>query len=108
MTSFADRVLDYACALPDAYLGVAFGYPAARIAYRNRVILFYRPPDQDNQVSLKLNESLADALCYSSVRLTGHGYGRAGWVTVDFSGPHPRFTTIRCWIDESHMLRSSD
>lgn len=98
--------MHYASQLPGVYLGFAFRYPAVRFHVSERVLLFSRPPGYGEQISLKLEGSLQEALRWPNVSPTGHGLGRSGWITVALEECPIRLLTLKYWVDEAHEVRS--
>lgn len=96
------RLLDYALALPEAYLDHPWGEDVVKV--RKKVVVFFGMPEGSEYpqgMTVKLIESQPLALAQPGVEPSGYNLGKSGWVTVRFSNDMP-FEMLRDWIDESY------
>ena len=53
-------------------------------------------------MTVKLAESLEQALLVPGAAPTGYGLGRAGWVTIPFRDTTPPLDVLKDWVEESY------
>ena len=51
---------------------------------------------------MKLPESNGHALAVEGVKPSGHGLGKAGWVTIPLMGELPETEVLLDWVEESY------
>jgi predicted DNA-binding protein (MmcQ/YjbR family) len=91
------------CALgyPEAYEDFPWGESVIKV--RKKIFLFMGGEDGPLSISVKLPASSDFALTLPGCERTGHGLGRAGWVTVRCApGEEPGIDLLEDWIDESY------
>ena len=80
-----------------------FPWGERAIKVRGKAFIFMRATGKDVSFSVKLNDSLAEALELGYVEPTHYGLGKHGWVTASVDGsreaPVELFET---WLDESY------
>lgn len=88
------------------YLGATEDFPwGERVAKVNKKIFAFLGRDDatGQAVSFKLPGSAHYALSLASNEPTGHGLGRAGWVTIHLDQPDcPKLEVLLDWLDESY------
>ena len=80
-----------------------FPWGERAIKVRGKAFIFMRATGKDVSFSVKLNDSLAEALELGYVEPTHYGLGKHGWVTasVDASRESP-VELFESWLDESY------
>jgi predicted DNA-binding protein (MmcQ/YjbR family) len=92
----------FALALPGAVEEFPWGHCAIKVN-RKAFVFIGRHEDGRGTMSLKLPESVDDALERESCAPTGYGLGKSGWVTITMGQPDsPNAATLRAWILESY------
>lgn len=96
------RVLDFALALPGAWLDHPWDEDVAKVG--KKVFLFLGVEDDPQHVGMtvKLDESHSQALSVPGAEPTGYGLGRAGWVTIPFRDTTPPLDVLKDWVEESY------
>jgi len=92
----------FALALPGAYEDHPWGESVAKV---NRKVFAFLGTDDDPEnlgMSVKLDESLDQALMVPGAAPTGYGLGRAGWVSVPFRRTTPPTDVLKDWVEESY------
>ena len=93
-------LLKYALTKPEAQLEHPWGEDVAKV--RGKIFAFFGMPDGDEPgMGVKLPESNALALSQPGVTPTGHGLGKAGWVSIRLTD-EMAVEMLRDWIDESY------
>ena len=92
-------LLDYALTLPGAWEDRPWGERVAKVD--KKIFAFFGSSDPPH-VYLKLPESADAALGIAGAQPTGHGLGKAGWITIPCSGVLPPVEILREWIEESY------
>lgn len=92
---------DFAMKYPEAHEDFPWGERAIKV--RSKVFLFMRCDDNGLSLSVKLPESLEDALSLPFTEPTHYGLGKHGWVTATFR-PATTVPTelLQEWIAESY------
>ncbi len=96
-------MLDFALRLPGAYEDHPWGESVAKV--NKKVFVFMGHPEDDSAnlaLSVKLDESLHQALAVPGAEPTGYGLGRAGWVTVPLRPTTPPPAVLKDWVEESY------
>lgn len=72
-----------------------------------RIFVFLGSADSPTwpAITVKLQDSNAEALGVPGAEATGYGLGKSGWVTVPFATPKaPPFGVLTDWVQESYRL----
>jgi predicted DNA-binding protein (MmcQ/YjbR family) len=69
---------------------------------KKKIFVFLGEGDATSGISVKLDESLDEALAVDGAAPTGYGLGRAGWVSVPITGRAVAIGELRDWIEESY------
>jgi predicted DNA-binding protein (MmcQ/YjbR family) len=87
---------------PGSWEDFPWGEPVAKVG--KKVFAFLGSDGaEDPHVSLKLPESCHQALTLGCCQPTGHGLGRAGWVTIGLGQDDcPPLDVLLDWLDESY------
>jgi predicted DNA-binding protein (MmcQ/YjbR family) len=97
------RLLAFALGLPEAYEDHPWDEDVAKV--NNKVFVFLGAEGSpDPAMSVKLRDSLDQALSVSGAAPTGYGLGRAGWVTVPFRDTTPPLAVLKDWVEESYRI----
>lgn len=97
------RLLEFAIAFPEAWLDHPWGEDVVKVG--KKVFVFFGHednPDYPTGMSVKLDDSNAQALAVPGAEPTGYGLGRGGWVTIPFLDTTPPLPVLKDWIDESY------
>jgi predicted DNA-binding protein (MmcQ/YjbR family) len=97
------RLLEFALGFPEAWLDHPWGEDVAKVG--KKVFVFFGQednPDYPTGMSVKLDDSNAQALAVPGAEPTGYGLGRGGWVTIPFGDRAPPLPVLKDWIDESY------
>jgi predicted DNA-binding protein (MmcQ/YjbR family) len=99
-----EQLIAYALALPEAWQDDPWGGDlVAKVGKKIFVFFGDEPTDGGMGLSVKLPESVDEALAYPFTEPTGYGLGRAGWVTAQFArGDKPPRDLLEEWIEESY------
>lgn len=88
------------------YPGMVEDFPwGERVAKVNKKVFAFLGRDDGPRVAVafKLPESCGHALSFAASEPTGHGLGRAGWVTIHLDRPErPGGELLLAWLDESY------
>ena len=96
------QLLDYALAMPEAYLDHPWGEDVVKVG--KKVFAFFGMPEDSQYpfgMTVKLVESQPLALAQPGVAPSGYNLGKAGWVSIRLTDQLP-FEMLRDWIDESY------
>jgi predicted DNA-binding protein (MmcQ/YjbR family) len=96
------RLLEFALGLPGAYLDHPWGEDVTKV--NKKVFVFFGEETTRSGMSVKLKESLDQALSVAGVAPTGYGLGRAGWVDVPFAAGAPPLAVLKDWVEESYRI----
>ena len=104
LAAAAKELLGVAKALPEAWED--HPWDGRVIKVRKKIFLFLTP-DEDLAdqlgLSVKLPDSVEEALSFPFTEPTGYGLGRAGWVSARFApGDDPPVDILCDWVDESY------
>jgi predicted DNA-binding protein (MmcQ/YjbR family) len=100
LAAAGDRLLAFALAFPGAWEDHPWSETVVKVG--KKIFLFIGWGDYAG-VSVKLPESNEQALLLDCATPTGYGLGKAGWVSVDFTGEDvPPIEVIEDWIEESY------
>jgi predicted DNA-binding protein (MmcQ/YjbR family) len=96
----AQELRAHAFALPEAWEDHPWGDSVAKVG--KKVFVFLGLPDEPNaRFTVKLRESLEEALLMPWVTPAGYGLDRGGWVSVDAPDDAP-LEMLTGWVDESY------
>jgi predicted DNA-binding protein (MmcQ/YjbR family) len=95
------KVLAFALALPGAYEDHPWGESVAKVNKKVFVFLGVGDDPASLGMSVKLDDSLEQALAVPGASPTGYGLGRAGWVNVPFRDSSPPLAVLTDWVEES-------
>ena len=95
-------ILRFALALPGAYEDHPWGESVAKVNKKVFVFLGVSQDPSNVAMSVKLDESVDQALSVPGAAPTGYGLGRAGWVTVPFRETTPPIGVLKDWVEESY------
>ncbi len=93
-------LLSFALALPGAYEDHPWGETVTKVG--GKVFVFFGPDEGTSGMSVKLDESLEQALMVPEAVPTGYGLGRAGWADVPFLPSTPPLDVLKDWVEESY------
>jgi predicted DNA-binding protein (MmcQ/YjbR family) len=93
-----DAIREFALGLPGAWEDHPWGDQVVKVGKKIFVFL------GDDGYSVKLRESEDHALGVRGAEPTGYGLGRAGWVSVPFTGRPPSLGILCDWVEESYRL----
>ena len=97
------RLLEFALSLPEAWLDHPWDEDVTKVG--KKVFVFFGQednPDYPAGMSVKLDDSHAQALAVPGAEPTGYGLGRGGWVTIPFRDTTPPLDVLRDWVEESY------
>ncbi|MGH2795098.1 MAG: MmcQ/YjbR family DNA-binding protein [Actinomycetota bacterium] len=99
-----DRVLAFALSLPEAYEDHPWDETVAKV--NGKVFVFFGSGDDEHEpgMSVKLEDSNAQALMVPGAEPTGYGLGRGGWVSVPFIKTSPPVAVLTDWVEESYRI----
>ena len=97
------RLLEFALSLPEAWLDHPWGEDVVKVG--KKVFVFFGQEDNPEYppgMSVKLDDSNAQALAVPGAEPTGYGLARGGWVTIPFRDGTPPLDVLRDWVEESY------
>jgi predicted DNA-binding protein (MmcQ/YjbR family) len=96
------KLLRFALSLPEAWEDHPWGEAVAKVGAK--VFVFFGTGEHPDHVgmSVKLDESLEQALMVPGAQPTGYGLGRAGWANIPFGEDTPPVDVLRDWVEESY------
>ena len=97
-------VLGFALGLPEAYEDHPWGETVVKVRKKVFVFLGHEDGPEPPSMSVKLRDSLDQALALHGAAPTGYGLGPAGWVTVPFTPKHPPLGVLTDLVEESYRL----
>ena len=93
-------LLSFALGLPGAFEDHPWGESVAKV--NGKIFVFFGTGEgPDTGISVKLDESLEQALAVPGAAPTGYGLGRAGWVSLPLKDAPP-LDVLRDWVEESY------
>jgi predicted DNA-binding protein (MmcQ/YjbR family) len=95
----------FALGLPGAWEDSPWGEDdrTAKVGRKVFAFLGQTEPDEGYRISLKLPDSVEQALALACCEPTGYGLGRASWVTVAVGAPDcPPLEVLLDWVEESY------
>jgi len=95
-------LLTYALGLPGAFEDHPWGDTVTKV--NGKVFVFFGGGGEGGGygMSVKLDESLEQALTVPGSSPTAYGLGKAGWVSVPFAEGTPPLDVLRDWVEESY------
>lgn len=96
------KVLKFALGMPGAYEDHPWEETVAKVNSKIFVFLGLGGDPANLAMTVKLDESLEQALMVPGTHPTGYGLGRAGWVTVPFRDTTPPLAVLLDWVEESY------
>jgi predicted DNA-binding protein (MmcQ/YjbR family) len=97
-----DRVREFALSLPGAYEDFPWGESVIKVNKKVFVFLGHADGEGDPGMSVKLQDSNAQALMAPGAEPTGYGLARGEWVTVPFTKGSPPLGVLTDWVEESY------
>jgi predicted DNA-binding protein (MmcQ/YjbR family) len=96
------KVLAFALGMPGAYEDHPWDETVAKVNKKVFVFLGQEDDPAHLGMTVKLDESLEQALMVPDAHPSGYGLGKAGWVTVPFSDPTPPLAVLLDGVEESY------
>ncbi|MFC4591348.1 MmcQ/YjbR family DNA-binding protein [Sphaerisporangium corydalis] len=101
-----ERLREFALGLPEAHEDFPWGETVVKV---NKKVFVFLGMDEATekwglQFSVKLRESNGYALDLPGASPTGHGLGKAGWVTIPFADGTPDADVLCEWVEESYRI----
>jgi predicted DNA-binding protein (MmcQ/YjbR family) len=97
-----EQLLAFALGLPEAWEDHPWEETVAKVGKRVFVFLGTGHDPARVGMSVKLDDSLDQALAVPGAEPTGYGMGRAGWVNVPFGASSPPLPVLKDWVEESY------
>jgi predicted DNA-binding protein (MmcQ/YjbR family) len=98
------KVLAFALSLPGAYEDHPWEEDVAKVSKKIFVFLGVESGASRYGMTVKLRDSLEQALMVPGAEPTGYGLGRAGWVTIPFRDTTPPLDVLTDWVEESYRI----
>jgi predicted DNA-binding protein (MmcQ/YjbR family) len=97
------RIHEFALGLPGAYEDHPWGEDVVKV---NKKVFAFLGSDEaaDPGMTVKLRDSLDQALSVPGIEPSGYGLGRAGWVSISFQDATPPLAVLKDWVEESYRL----
>ena len=95
------RILSYALGLPGAWEDHPWEEDVVKVGKKVFVFLGMEETAEP-AMTVKLDESLEQALAVPGSEPTGYGLGRWGWVTIPFRDTTPPLAVLKDWVEESY------
>jgi predicted DNA-binding protein (MmcQ/YjbR family) len=96
------KVLAFALGLPGAHEDHPWDETVAKVNKKVFVFLGSEEDPANLGMTVKLEESLEQALMAPGAHPSGYGLGRAGWVTLPFRSGTPPLPVLLDWVEESY------
>ena len=93
-------LVQFALGLPGAFEDHPWGEIVAKV--NKKVFVFFGSGEGEGGMSVKLDESLEQALAVPGASPTGYGLGKAGWVSLSFGPGAPPLDVLKDWVEESY------
>jgi predicted DNA-binding protein (MmcQ/YjbR family) len=95
-------LLAFALSLPGAVEDHPWGEDVTKV--NGKIFVFFGTDENPDTygISVKLDESVDQALAVPGAAPTGYGLGRAGWVSVPLGEPTPPLDVLKDWVEESY------
>jgi len=97
-----DAVREFALGLPGAWEDHPWGDTVVKVG--RKIFVFLGDGSDRGGYSVKLRESQEQALAAADATPTGYGLGKAGWVSIPFTGRSPAIGLLCDWVEESYRL----
>jgi predicted DNA-binding protein (MmcQ/YjbR family) len=94
-------ILSYALGFPGAWEDHPWEEDVVKVGKKIFVFLGM-DESEDPAMTVKLDDSLEQALSVPGAAPTGYGLGRWGWVTIPFRDTTPPLDVLKDWVDESY------
>jgi predicted DNA-binding protein (MmcQ/YjbR family) len=95
------RILKFALEFPGAWEDHPWQEDVVKVG--KKVFVFLGMEDTSElAMTVKLDESLDQALAVPGAEPTGYGLGRWGWVTIPFRETGPPLGVLQDWVEESY------
>jgi predicted DNA-binding protein (MmcQ/YjbR family) len=97
-----NSLLKFALGLPGAFEDHPWGETVTKV--NGKVFVFFGSGGEGggSGMSVKLDESLEQALTAPGASPTGYGLGKAGWVSIPFAEGSPPLDVLKDWVEESY------
>jgi predicted DNA-binding protein (MmcQ/YjbR family) len=95
------RILSYALGFPGAWEDHPWEEDVVKVGKKVFVFLGIEETAEP-AMTVKLDESLEQALAVPGSEPTGYGLGKWGWVTIPFRDTTPPLTVLKDWVEESY------
>jgi predicted DNA-binding protein (MmcQ/YjbR family) len=95
-----ESLREFALTMPGAWEDHPWGDTVIKV--KKKIFVFLGEGDETSGISVKLDESLDEALAVEGAAPTGYGLGRAGWVSLPINGRSVSIGVLRDWIEESY------
>jgi predicted DNA-binding protein (MmcQ/YjbR family) len=95
------RILSYALGFPGAWEDHPWEEDVVKVGKKIFVFLGIEE-SAEPAMTVKLDESLEQALAVPGAEPTGYGLGRWGWVTIPFRQTTPPLAVLKDWVEESY------
>jgi predicted DNA-binding protein (MmcQ/YjbR family) len=95
-------LLAFGLDLPDAWIDHPWGETVVKVRKKVFVFLGSDDPKYEPGISVKLVDSHEQAMQAPGTTETGHGLGRAGWVSIPLRRGSPSVDVLTDWIEESY------
>lgn len=96
------RVLAFALGLPGAYEDHPWDEDVAKVGKKVFAFLGMADDPTNLGMTVKLDDSLDQALSVPGAAPAGYGLGRSGWVTIPFRDTTPPLDVLKDWVEESY------
>jgi predicted DNA-binding protein (MmcQ/YjbR family) len=98
-----EKLHAFAASLPGAYDDMPWGDHCVKVG--KKIFIFMGDPDATQpHITVKLVAGHAAAMSVPGAVPTGHGLGKAGWVTLPIRRGTPPAAIALAWIEESYRL----
>jgi predicted DNA-binding protein (MmcQ/YjbR family) len=97
-----EAVRAFALGLPGAWEDHPWGDTVVKVG--KKIFVFLGEGSDHRGCSVKLRESQDQALAAPGAEPTGYGLGKAGWVSIPFTGRSPAVGLLCDWVEESSRL----
>jgi predicted DNA-binding protein (MmcQ/YjbR family) len=95
------RILAHALGFPGAWEDHPWEEDVVKVG--KKIFVFLGMDDSaEPSMTVKLDESLEQALAVPGAAPTGYGLGRAGWVTIPIRDTTPPLPVLKDWVEESY------
>jgi predicted DNA-binding protein (MmcQ/YjbR family) len=96
------RILAFALELPGAYEDHPWDEDVAKVGKKVFAFLGMADDPTNLGMTVKLDDSLDQALSVPGAAPAGYGLGRSGWVTIPFRDTTPPLDVLKDWVEESY------